>query len=751
MPPSYAFSQEGDLYIARGDRNVQRWNGLGSFTDAGVPAPSAAVTVSSSGTGTIVGSLYAYQRWLDADGRVSKLSPVSAVHTISATTGTITGATNASPIVITSASHGLSNGQTIKISGVLGNSSANGVWTVSAVTTNTFALDNSNGTGEYGSGGSWYRGASTIAYTGVTVPTDARVTRRQVLRNKDGDVKTFYIDVDDTTLSGTSFNSTNTDAQLTSSVPLIDTNGNDLNVSRHGEPPSYKRFITHYKGRLWLAGQWKYKEGSVILTNGSASVTGIGTNFTSAMVGWEFFPAAGSRSYTVTAVNTSTQVLTIEANYAGTTDAYAYYTLTPPLTSTGGGAERRTVYFSEAGLPDSWALSRGLTVPEEENSGEITGLIAYRTAVIIAHERILRRLVFASRPDSDGQVSTALYRGLVNQRCQVLVDGVLYMMDQRGIYMFAGNYDEDISKVIRPLFDGTHETWRINWRKTEYFHAAYFSDDSTVKFYVVLTGGQYPQHALCYHTRQKRWWIEEYPVPFVSSCEGSLLGKHQVFLATTGRSVLAANRGSLDGVRHDAGYTVRGTATSAGLCSITDSAASFSSSMVGLTVRIVDGTGKGQQRTINAATSTALTILEPWLIKPDTTSVYQIGGIEWNFRTGWFRWAPSTAGAQSARALEITFDPTEDASYLAMRHYRSMRRTAENMGVDRSQNNVTTAAQEPEIVVDTTTQAGTARQAITSSQSPRLYDADRMRFEVTGVPNSERQVVGEIVVEGAAK
>lgn len=70
-------------------------------------------------------------------------------------TGTITGATNASPIVITCAAHGLTTGTLVTISGVLGNTAANGTFTATVVNANSFSLDGSTGNGAYTSGGTW--------------------------------------------------------------------------------------------------------------------------------------------------------------------------------------------------------------------------------------------------------------------------------------------------------------------------------------------------------------------------------------------------------------------------------------------------------------------------------------------------------------------------------------------------------------------------------------------------------------------
>lgn len=67
--------------------------------------------------------------------------------------GTITGATNASPIVVTVTAHGYETGDQATIANVLGNLAANGNWTITVLTADTFSLDGSTGDGAYTSGG----------------------------------------------------------------------------------------------------------------------------------------------------------------------------------------------------------------------------------------------------------------------------------------------------------------------------------------------------------------------------------------------------------------------------------------------------------------------------------------------------------------------------------------------------------------------------------------------------------------------
>lgn len=71
----------------------------------------------------------------------------------------VTGATNATPIVLTVTANGFANGDIVCVGGVGGNLAANGIWKVAAQATNTISLtdpitgSNVVGSGAYTSGG----------------------------------------------------------------------------------------------------------------------------------------------------------------------------------------------------------------------------------------------------------------------------------------------------------------------------------------------------------------------------------------------------------------------------------------------------------------------------------------------------------------------------------------------------------------------------------------------------------------------
>jgi len=72
----------------------------------------------------------------------------------------ITGATNASPIIITDTAHGYTTGEELTVAGVLGNTAANGSWGITVIDPNHFSLNWSTGTGAYTSGGTATAGTS---------------------------------------------------------------------------------------------------------------------------------------------------------------------------------------------------------------------------------------------------------------------------------------------------------------------------------------------------------------------------------------------------------------------------------------------------------------------------------------------------------------------------------------------------------------------------------------------------------------
>ena len=743
----FAESADRSLYVAHGDRPVKYWDGLATaFADAGVPAPTTQPALAATGTGVLVGRYYCYTRFLDARDNVSNLSPISAELVISITTGTITAASNASPISITSSSHGLSTGNTVKIFGVRGNTAANGTYVVTNVNANTFTLDDSVGTGDYISGGTWKKGSTQINYTNIEVPTDSRVTKRQILRNRDGNLNTFYVDVEDTTLSGTTFSSTKTDAQLVTEVPLSSDDGTDLNVTRHGAPPDYKRVIVSHFSRMFAAVDLIYTEGAVVATNGSATITGIGTAFTSEMANRRFYPsgAGNTGSYLISSVNTANQTLTLSVVYAGTTNAYMEYAVAPE------DGERLAIRYSEADRPESWDAEALVKPTPDPGSGEMTGLMPLGLNLNVLFEHRIYSIAYVANPLKDGHIRRTAWRGCLNQRCFQVVDESAYVMDSEGVYVFNGQSVEDVSGMIQPLFGGTSD-WSLNKMSFENAHSVRDPSEKTIRWFVCLGGFRYPKHALCFQYEHQRWWIEEYEHPIPSSAVGKIDGKRRVLLGMDARRVGAAKDTPLDGPSKD-DRRIRSTATGSTLITISDSVNNFTGqSYAGMPIQIASGTGSGQSRIIVSVAANKLTVNQAWKVLPDTTSVYQIGGIRWRYKTSRMRWIVSHNATKEVRGYEVGFEPMNNSSTLIARKFPNYSSTAENLEYDRTSeegDGVSTEAGKADMVVDLTDTTGIVTQALDDYIAPRAKANHLLRLQLEGIPNNERHKIYEITVDG---
>lgn len=100
--------------------------------------------------------------------RSDLITGISGTGSWNGNTLSVTGATNATPIQITTASsHGYTTGQSVSISGVAGNTNANGSWLITVNGTNTFTLTGSAGSGTYTSGGTVFNGFQNDGYQTV--------------------------------------------------------------------------------------------------------------------------------------------------------------------------------------------------------------------------------------------------------------------------------------------------------------------------------------------------------------------------------------------------------------------------------------------------------------------------------------------------------------------------------------------------------------------------------------------------------
>lgn len=751
MIESFYETDQGDLFVVNGIDTPILWDGFrDTFQPVGMDAPLTALAMAGSSVGQIVGTYWAYSRFIDEFNNPSNLSPISAEFDAQGTTGTITNVTSGTPVVITSSAHGLLTGAWVKITGVGGITGANNTWQITVMGVDTFTLDFSSGDGitAYTGGGTWVSGVATITYSNVPTPIEAKVRRRQILRNTDGQATTFYVDVDTTDLSSSTFSSSQIDSllQANESVPILDSLGN-IFANRNGKPLTFFKCISSHLGLMFMSGILEYNIGNVITTFGSTLVSGVGTAWKSTLAGRFLYVNGASKTYEIASVSEPAQTVTLTTPYADPSDNFALYSIKPPP------AYRRIVQFSTPGFPQSWSPFDGLSI--QETGDEITGLMQNGAYLYILEKLHVHKLTFMKGPAIDGGVFMVSSRGCVNNRCWVQVDSAVYMLDELGIYKFSGNGEtEPVSDPINTLFRSDPEDidTRIDWRWKEYFHAILDPQRKTIRWFVSLDGSRYPRHALAFHYPTGRWWVEEYPLAIGGACagyEGTANGQPQVYYGALHTKVVSAWTGPADFVDPKAG-TTQGSVTSATLFTLTDTASAWpTAGMLNSPLDIVNGTGKGQTRRIIAVSGTTLTLSAPWTTLPDTTSVYQIGGIHWLYRSNWFRLSAKEELAR--RRFELLFEILRSPTQANLRFF-------DDFADDPLIQAVTVLAKDgagvgsikgqSDFTIDMRKARGFAQMQLPSAKEYYADGRHYSQFELEGVTNADQVKLFQMLYEG---
>lgn len=510
-----------------------------------------------------------------------------------------------------------------------------------------------------------------INWSSIPTSSNTRITHVELYRSLVGTTAVVYL-VTTLAIGTTTYADTTTDATLgaASSLPITHPNG-EANANQFTVPPNDRAVALMFNDRaLYLVGV-VYDEGTVAVTNGSAAVTGTGTSWTTAMAGRYLYRTGDTRGYLISSVASATS-LTLAENYAGVNGSGASYAIKLDP------AKRVQLMFSsvwdaeEKTGPE--AVHGGNVISVLENypePDELTGAFVLNGHCFVGLERHLFQLDFVRQPLIDTSVYLFADRGLLNQRCWCIADDVAYVLDRRGAYSISGGQLKPLSDPIHDLFDGS----TLDWSKSKWWHAQAWPMRHCVAFFVTFTGDTEtrPMRALVYNYLLDAWWVEQYQWGLGGGCATVISGRERYLLGGEDDLVYLLHQGTLDGLdsTQETG-TVRGTASASTSTTLTDATATFPSGVATSLTPIViyAGTGKGQVRRVTTRNSdTQLTISSAWTTNPDTTSKYQLGGVEWNARFCLLALPESRDWTEPKQAVQVTFAPTDNPSQLDVRKY----------------------------------------------------------------------------------
>jgi len=177
------------------------------------------------------------------------------------------------------------------------------------------------------------------------------------------------------------------------------------------------------------------------------------------------------------------------------------------------------------------------------------------------------------------------------------------------------------------------------------------------------------------------------------------------------------------------------------------------SGLVGSPVVIVDGRGKGQRNIVVDVTDGVIEEQFPWLVQPDETSVYQIGGVSWSWLAGTYRWIREEG--QEERRVEVIFSPTEHDGIMNIRRFVGLSAIAEPWGYDwpaseKDSDGIVVRQDEFDASIDTTTETGFAQLRISDRRERYILRTDYITVELFGVSGADTFYVYSLLIEGAA-
>jgi len=675
-------TRQGDLLGVNGIDRGFRWDGSTANVEAlGLTAPASAPSIASANLNT-------------ADKGKALTSPYVE--------------NNGSGLYqITSSSHGLSDGDTVRLGNIVGTGSmANDLngqsFTVANKSTNKFDLADTSFDGGHTSGGTWSQdgfGATAGDYvfgyryiddTTTAVPSSLTGLTKVTASENDfftwsslsttseargqyklelfrstagvtnvlfkvatiayGDIGSGFVDeVDDVTLNLSSAS----DVLLVLTNPPTD---NSLVARRFEPPPDDRPVVVQFQDRYFYLGTVKYNRGTVGTSGSSTTITGSSTDWVSTMVGRYIEIAGQTAPREITAFGSATS-LTVDT--AITVSAGASYTIVPEQSN------RRQVDFSEPDEPESVPAVNVFTVQESANDDDdIIGGMPLGSSLFLFGRRNKYAFSYSAFPRLDGSVRYVEDRGAFNQFCWDVYENAAYMMDDSGPYIFSGGGSQEIGAQIQDLWRKDGDGDKLDFAKTDQFHVKVDRAKNRAYFFVSFTGdsGDYPTRALVYNIRRKTWDNYEFPQMIGSAATIQISGETRTIFGAESSNIYIADKGDTDVVTAE----VTGTATGSGSTTLTDSGASFAAAVIGASVYIYEGTGKGQRRTITARTSTQLTVAA-WTTNPDTTSKYVVGAIEWNWKSKAFGFPEDDV--RNKREVSIDFKPTTGDQRIDIRFY----------------------------------------------------------------------------------
>lgn len=269
------------------------------------------------------------------------------------------------------------------------------------------------------------------------------------------------------------------------------------------------------RDRLFLFGDEPYTTGTVDTVGGVVQINKVDGNWPNSVLGKAIsidgvsFGSDGACQSVIKNINGKEATLSDPPNSHANNRTFIVH----------GGTDPSVLQWSDVG--DHTTFSDA-AIPVGQADGDIpSGLFVIADFVVMAKRGRLYRFDFDERPSADGIITEiSSTRGLLSNKCAVVVDGLAYCMDQfpgSYFYITAGSrlFTFNIGKDIADAIEGTDYT--LDWSKAVCWFAWFSPDSYSVCWAVTRDGEPYPDIVIEYFRpnveggdEPGRWNVREY-------------------------------------------------------------------------------------------------------------------------------------------------------------------------------------------------------------------------------------------------
>lgn len=408
-----------------------------------------------------------------------------------------------------------------------------------------------------------------------------------------------------------------------------------------------------WRDRLWCSGGPEFRLGFVNMTNNSSFVEGNDVTATAPHTKWgrmvegyTFKVAGDTDEYDVEAFlypgdrGANDESLVLSEVYRGSTGNTKDYLLRP---------KHGRVFFSEEGKPYATGFSNSIML-DGDQGGKVTMLVPAGNNLVMATAQHTYAMNYGGEPLDSGGVAASIRRnlGCIGSMSAAECNGLAFWLSDQGVVRCDGQRVDVVSHAVRRIFvDREDEDYilrrRSNGMAVDAYGVHYPARNQYLLAIRTRSGRQGANLILCYNYLLDTWDILRSSIGIAgwSPCEdekgnpillftdpyGGVWKWDHSYVDCAGEN---NNHGRLTG-RFISTATLSDTLLDdPGGLFIASMSNNFSSATLGLEnayIKIVSGTGVGQERRIVTNTTKIIYRDTPWDIAPDSDSVWEIGGI----------------------------------------------------------------------------------------------------------------------------